>query len=504
MASRARSARVKKNKRPDITDPQHKTSIAKPSHAPGIRKSARLQNKPPVSYSRQIRPDQPSSTRPRPISQLTSRKQKHSQSFKVKADNTGDYSSASVASASYFTQETARSQRSSNTIAFYRYKQLTYANIYIHTYPPDNVVAAINRIIDIEPSNDRRAKIRNTAQELYKTCKEKVKAAAGEDDFVDLFHGAIKTLSPEDLSLHVKADWRTDLKPRVQHFNLNLSFLEDFTAKSSNQHHDLDDTTAPPPLKRQQQSPGRTDNPPKSSINTAPDSAPRNRLLQPDAIPFSGFRSDNIKTPRPDISMGIRKTALVSALSSALQSQNPDNVGVQRILDQLEGTMTLTEQGHSWEPALVSVPTQCASDLTFPFAVIEGKAYSTGKQVFEAQNQASISGASGLKIQLRLNTLVKRATAQSDIASISLENQIPLFFSICTEGPYHELWAHYTHLENDVCKFEMTLLKICHGVLLQGLEDFITAIDNVLRWGTGQFLQSVVDRLEKVARKATA
>jgi hypothetical protein len=44
----------------------------------------------------------------------------------------------------------------------------------------------------------------------------------------------------------------------------------------------------------------------------------------------------------------------------------------------------------------------------------------------------------------------------------------------------------------------MTLLKICHGVLLNDVVEFM------LRWGTGQFVDSVAERLRKVARKTGA
>jgi hypothetical protein len=38
-------------------------------------------------------------------------------------------------------------------------------------------------------------------------------------------------------------------------------------------------------------------------------------------------------------------------------------------------------------------------------------------------------------------------------------------------------------------------------MLLNDLEDFVVVLDNVLRWGTGHFQESVVVRLEKVAEK---
>ena len=107
--------------------------------------------------------------------------------------------------------------------------------------------------------------------------------------------------------------------------------------------------------------------------------------------------------------------------------------------------MAPSELGGPAEPLLVAVPTQLESDLVFPFAVVEGKAYSTCKQIFEAQNQAAVSGASGLKIQLSLNELVK--CSSSDVVPLTLNDQPPLFSSICTEGSCHELWAHYTYIE---------------------------------------------------------
>jgi hypothetical protein len=311
-------------------------------------------------------------------------------------------------------------------------------------------------------------------------------------------------MNPDEIIFREKADWREELKPIPQRSDLNLSFLVDFNAMDSDRLQEADGASAPPPPKRQQQSAGQTYDyiSPQSSVAD-------NRPPQSDTMPPPAFRplpenvkeTSPIKTPRPDISVGTKETALIFALS-ALSSQHLNNTGAKRFLEKLEDTMVSSERGGPAEPLLIAVPTQCASDLVFPFAVVEGKAYSTGKQIFEAQNQAAVSGACGLKIQLSLNELVKRSTP--DVAPSPSKDQPPLFFSICTEGPYHELWAHYTHIEDDVRKFNMKLLKICNGALLEGVEDFIATVDNVLRWGTQRFLESVVERLGKVAKKAGA
>ncbi|OAG39015.1 hypothetical protein AYO21_06735 [Fonsecaea monophora] len=403
--------------------------------------------------------------------------------------------------------DTVRSQRSSNTTAFYRYKHLEVADIYIHTDLPGDIEADIDRIVKAKVSKHRSVKLSNIAKGFYGACKEAVKAAAGEDDFVHIFRRALEAMSPDEIMLREKADWREELKPIPQQSDLNLSFLVNVNAVSNDQQDEVDDASAPPPPKRQQQSGGQMCSSPQSSMVDALNPSRDNRQLEPAVMPppincslmEKPKETFPIKTPRPDITVGIKEESLISALS-ILTPQDLNKTEAKRFLNMLEDTMIPSKRGGSMEPLLIAVPTQRKSDLVFPFAVVEGKAYSTGKQVFEAQNQAAVSGACGLKMQLCLNELVKRST--SDFALPSSTIQPPLFFSICTEGPYHELWAHYTHLEDGVQKFKMKLLKICNGVLLDGVEDFIVAVDNVLRWGTGQFLKSVVERLGKVVNKA--
>lgn len=402
--------------------------------------------------------------------------------------------------------DTLRSQRSSNSIAYYRYKHLAAAQVYIHTDPPTNILAAINAVVKAEVSKERRAELRAIAQKLYDGCKKAVKAAVSEDDFIELFLIALRAMDHSSLCFRAKADWREEIKPTIQQSDLNLSFLTNFNAMAGDLQQKVDDAPAPP--RKRQQHTGPTPifpRPPRTDVSNF---TPDNRLLKSDTMPPSGFyplpnkakESSPIKTPRPDISIGIQDTALISALSSQILN----NTRAKLFLKQLQSTTMPHERGGPEEPLLIVVPTQRASDLVFPFAVIEGKAYSTGKQVFEAENQAAVSGASGLKIQLCLNKLVKRATTSSDVPLIHLNTTPPLFFSVCTEGPYHELYAHYTHIEDGVRKFNQTLLEICNGMLLKSVVDFIVMVDNVLRWGTGQFLESVAERLEKLARKAGA
>ena len=403
----------------------------------------------------------------------------------------------SITTSSDTTLETTRSQRSSNNNAFYRYTHLKAANVFIHSDLPNDIQMATDLIIKAKPSETRRTELRGIAQEFHKTNKEKIKAALGEDDFVDPFRTVLKAIKSDDLMLTEKASWREELKPTILEADLDFSFLGESNT-ISNPHQEREDAVAPPPPKRQQQSPSETPVSPDSCMSNRSN----NRVVMPPPafIPHRAKETSLIKTPCPDFSIGTNQTALTSALSRALLNFN--DIETERFLDRLKGGNMPNDPD---EPALIFVPTQRPSTLVFPFAVVEGKAYSTGKQIFEAQNQAAVSGVSALKIQLCLDALVERATQNSpDVPPTSLKEGHALFFSVCTEGPYHELWVHYTYIKHGERIFNMALLKYCNGLVLEGLEDFIVAIDNVLRWGTGPFLDSVVERLEKVARRAGA
>lgn len=80
------------------------------------------------------------------------------------------------------------------------------------------------------------------------------------------------------------------------------------------------------------------------------------------------------------------------------------------------------------EPILILVPAPRTLDLAFPFTVVEGKAYSTGQKIFEAENQAAVFGACALKIQLDLDSLVNSGTTSSGALPTSSNTQPSLFF----------------------------------------------------------------------------
>lgn len=407
------------------------------------------------------------------------------------------------------TDGTQGTKGSPSTNAHYRFELLSPAQINVHADPPRKVIQdAIDAIVKANPPKGRREQLKPIYQVFQACCTEKAGASVGENDFVKIFHDALDSMSFGNICLRTNADWQEQLKPKIQHSRFNVGSLRSKAGWDEN-------ASAPPAAKRRQQTAGQTYVSSEPSMTSGPQES---NIMPPPATILE--KEGTIKTPRPDITMGI----LLRALASALSSQGLGKVEAELFLKDLQREKEIREPDGPEEPMLVSVPAPRASDLAFPFAVLEGKAYLTGKQISEAENQAAVSGACALKMQLRLDELVKHATAKTskDQPPTSSdgrpapskgqpptllppsEDQIPLFFSICTEGPIHQLFVHWTEVQDGRRQFNMRILKCVHGLLPDDLEDFFVKVDNVLRWGTEHFLESLVVRLGKVARSTGA
>ncbi|TAQ86600.1 hypothetical protein B7494_g5076 [Chlorociboria aeruginascens] len=210
----------------------------------------------------------------------------------------------------------------------------------------------------------------------------------------------------------------------------------------------------------------------RQEADNSPDILPTAMAPPPPPPPI--LPNFHIKTPRPDITVGLHHTTIVEAL-------------VARGLDKVDASDFLEELQR--KQILCSDPAQGAPPVRFPMMVIEGKAYATGKPVFEAQNQSAVSGSCMIKIQHELVDLAKSASRGV------YNSKEPLAFSICTEGPYMELWVHYTVLHNNICMYNMKILKICHVSLLEGVTEFLMVVDNIISWATVDFVNDIVKQL---------
>ena len=188
-----------------------------------------------------------------------------------------------------------------------------------------------------------------------------------------------------------------------------------------------------------------------------------------------------VKTPRPDITIGLRDRTVIEKLKAkglrALQAS-----------DFLKALQNQQE--------LCSNPLQPVYPMRFPPLVVEGKSYSTGRPVFEAQNQAAVSGSCMINLQHKLAEITKRTSPGSS------QSKEPLAFSICTEGPIMQLWVHYTTLMDGERMYNMNILRICHAstqpFLQEGVKDFFKAVHGVMKWATSDFLDGLVEQLDLV------
>ena len=196
-----------------------------------------------------------------------------------------------------------------------------------------------------------------------------------------------------------------------------------------------------------------------------------------------------VKTPRPDLSIGLKDAAIYKAL----RSQGFTLAEAKSLLVNLESP----KPWNSGTPLLYSQPTRAALRIRFPFLLVEGKSYATCSFIYEAQNQAAVSGACSLRILHDLDDLVYKCNPGSYSKA-----QQPMVFSVCTEGPIHQLWVHYTTAERgDPDRiYYMAQVMTCDVGVYNDVPRFLEAVDNVMKWGSGKHLKAVTEQLKKVAR----
>lgn len=263
-------------------------------------------------------------------------------------------------------------------------------------------------------------------------------------------------------------DWDPSLKPHFQQEVWDQNALG-----QGHEAHDIIDR----PSKRQQGD--RSFPSPDASQSTMPPPT-----ASPPAAPSPSDQDGAVKTPRPDFTIGLRH----STVADALMKRGLSKYKAENFLEFLQ-----------YRHKLCSDPTQNFLNVRFPLLVIEGKAYATGKTVFEAENQAAVSGSCMVNLQQQLTDLFQGVFPNSEGSPNLKGRKTPLAFSICTQGPVIEFWVHHFVLEENICMHYMNLLNICYGSLVDGLEDFFIQLEHLISWYKGDFLKEVVDQLFDLA-----
>ncbi|KAI4118132.1 MAG: hypothetical protein LQ345_001750 [Seirophora villosa] len=379
---------------------------------------------------------------------------------------------------------TIRSKDPTPSYNFYRYHILRRARVQIHSEPPPRILQPqLNAIFHREVTKEIRSKITDTAEETSRDFARLLEGAHREDDLVELVYKALFAIYREDSLSH--------LRKAGKKCGMNGSALQD-SLKPVPQKPLWDFNALGPPLA------DSTDRPNKRQQAVRPLPSPDASLsstMAPPALPPPFFVNANgdqiipqgaVKTPRPDFSCGLQNVTI----ANALQNRGLNQSRADDLLDALQ-----------LQGKVFSNPTQQFLDLRFPFLVIEGKAYTTGRTLFEAENQAAVSGSSMLIVQQQLTDLYNSIPPSSKDRRNPITYPVspPLAFSVCTQGPILELWVHHVMSQEDVTKYYMNLLTSCHGSLCEDLERFILKVNCLIEWYKHDYFGKVTDQLFTIA-----
>ncbi|KAL8942975.1 MAG: hypothetical protein Q9211_001176 [Gyalolechia sp. 1 TL-2023] len=401
----------------------------------------------------------------------------------IVADRVRKRAPSRQASVSDLNQDTSsvRSQKSSVSNSFYRYHILDKARIYIRPEPPPlEIKAQMDAIFEREIPEEKRREISGIAKKTSQDFINNLRGAHREDDLVEIVYGAIRTMHKDEtfdfprkagivlplilintsMGANLDLDWDPGLKPHMQEEMWNWDALD--------QSNDDVDDMIDRPNKRQQ----------GERFFPSPDTS--QPAMPPPAAPGQP-KQDNLKTPRPDFTIGLRHSTISNALIKlGLSKFKADDFlkGLQR------------------QRKLCSDPTQNFLNIRFPILVIEGKSYATGKTVFEAQNQAAVSGGCMVNLRQQLTDLFQ------GVFPNLRGRQTNLAFSICTEGPQIEFWVHYALSEDGVRSHYMNIFRTCYGSLEGGLEEFLMDVERLMTWTEDEYLNEVAEQLYKLAKHA--
>ncbi|KAL8802825.1 MAG: hypothetical protein Q9182_003585, partial [Xanthomendoza sp. 2 TL-2023] len=372
------------------------------------------------------------------------------------------------------TYTSGRSKEPTPSHNFYRYIILERARIQIVPRPPPQTVQVrLDVIFNRRMTDERIREIKNLAKDQSENFGDGIGEALREDDSVELAHQTIFMMHKDRALVHrrktggqfagplesSRADIPGRLEYRVEAFNKAV-YTELDIADSPNKQQEADrpfptpdnsHATMPPPA--------------------APATAGQIQPVQP-------VHDGAVKTPRPDFTCGLRHSVIVEALADLGLDQTVSNDFL-RVLQ--------------LNKRLCSNPTQHFIAIRFPFLVIEGKAYTTGKTLFEAENQAAVSGSSMLNLQQQL------ASLYDSVKPASKKRGPPLAFSVCTQGPIWELWVHHLNMTKNITTYHMNIIATCHASLADELERFLLKMDCLITWYKHDYLKEVVDQLFAIA-----
>jgi hypothetical protein len=154
---------------------------------------------------------------------------------------------------------------------------------------------------------------------------------------------------------------------------------------------------------------------------------------------------ESLSTPKPDICVGLAHEWFPTNYQSALNTLKTD-------------------------------PHTSPMGLHFPFLIFEAKG---NADLFGAQNQAAVGAACMLRI-------LDRIRCGDDM----------IVWSVTTEGPIHELWAHYRDEKENYQSVHMNLWRMTN---LEHAKAFVEVMAKIMIWGNAEFAKRIIHALDRLA-----
>ncbi|PWY94072.1 hypothetical protein BO94DRAFT_621526 [Aspergillus sclerotioniger CBS 115572] len=181
-----------------------------------------------------------------------------------------------------------------------------------------------------------------------------------------------------------------------------------------------------------------------------------------------------LNDPRPDISVGLCACPIEEALKPGMGSA-------------ATGLLTRLQA----DAELISGPYPSCLNLHFPFLIAQTKSGATGGNLFQAQNQAAVGGCVALRILRNLSEYHARISVSNNVPDQCDQLMSIPVFSITTEGPTIELWAHFQ--EENGSSFKMVRLNVwCMSLKNHCLEALIH-ISAILKWGSADLKGTIIE-----------
>ncbi|TKA61203.1 hypothetical protein B0A49_13293 [Cryomyces minteri] len=380
------------------------------------------------------------------------------------------------------------SPRKPTTDGAYRARNLFRASILVDVETPADIVKTVDIILGVKQTSEDGVLLQVAADEWHRSSKQLVTGEnIGEAEWTDAIVALIKNLQPEGVRHARNRDWKSELKPHVHQPPPPTSRVPQKRSQSLRVEIQNDLVTSDSTIERQTgnvttqhyPSPANTaqlKQPQRGTLSVGTPSLPQPTEPTPASPPMF-----SLKDPRPDIFVGLDHESMNHVIQSAKKV-----LGSQYLLSDWQDNGTL-----------ISDPGVTPLSLRFPFLIVEAKSGATGGNLYQAQNQAAVSGACALKI---LRDLAHLHDPEPDSGPESTEkqqqhqHQLPqIVFSVTNEGSIHELWAHFWNADNST--FNMTCLGVWRTTSAVNALKLTGHIAAILRWGAGDLRRDIVESI---------